>query len=162
MAREKMHREEDARSLLRALYHTEADLLPDENAGTLTVRVHHQANRCNDEAIRHLGTELNQTETVFPGTQLRLVYELISNGPRWMLRQAGTRRVICDPGFVPPRTAGARLEFLNLGHYKIPEIRRSEIAMKRCLKAPSGAIEATRILEAENSLQMRQVFMRQV
>jgi predicted nucleic acid-binding Zn-ribbon protein len=79
MAREKMHREDDARSLLRALYNTEADLLPDENAGTLTVRVHHQANRCNDEVIRHLCTELNQTETVFPGTQLRLVYELISN-----------------------------------------------------------------------------------
>jgi predicted nucleic acid-binding Zn-ribbon protein len=78
MAREKMHREDDARSLLRALYSTEADLLPDENAGTLTVRVHHQANRCGDEVIRHLCTELNQTETIFPGTNLRLVYELVS------------------------------------------------------------------------------------
>jgi len=79
MAREKMHREDDARSLLRALYRTEADLLPDENAGTLTVRVHHQANRCADEVIRHLCTELNQTETVFPGTNLRLVYALVSD-----------------------------------------------------------------------------------
>ena len=35
MAREKMHREDDARSLMRALYSTEADLLPDEKAGTL-------------------------------------------------------------------------------------------------------------------------------
>ncbi len=32
----------------------------------LTVRMHHQANRCNDEVIRHLCTELNLTETVFP------------------------------------------------------------------------------------------------
>jgi prepilin-type processing-associated H-X9-DG protein len=79
IAREKMRREDDARSLLRSLYRTEADLLPDENAGTLTVRVHHQANRCNDEVIRHLCTELNQTETVFPGTQLRLVYALVSD-----------------------------------------------------------------------------------
>ena len=79
MAREKMCREDDARSLLRALYSTEADLLPDENAGTLTVRVHHQANRCTDEVIRHLCTELNQTETVFPGTNLRLVYKLVSD-----------------------------------------------------------------------------------
>ena len=79
MAREKMHRQDDARSLLRALYSTEADLLPDENAGTLTVRVHHQANRCSDEVIRHLCTELNQTETIFPGTHLRLVYELVSD-----------------------------------------------------------------------------------
>ena len=79
MAREKMHRQDDARSLLRALYSTEADLLPDENAETLTVRVHHQANRCADEVIRHLCTELNQTETIFPGTNLRLVYELVSD-----------------------------------------------------------------------------------
>jgi Transposase protein len=76
MAREKMRREDDARSLLRALYSTEADLLPDE---TLTVRVHHQANRCTDEVIRHLCTELNQTETIFPGTNLRLIYELVSD-----------------------------------------------------------------------------------
>jgi predicted nucleic acid-binding Zn-ribbon protein len=79
MAREKLHREEDARSLLRALYSTEADLLPDENASTLTVRVHHQANHCADEVIRYLCMELNQTETIFPGTNLRLVYELVSD-----------------------------------------------------------------------------------
>jgi len=78
-ARETMRREDDARSLLRALYNTEADLVPDENAATLTVRVHHQANRCSDEVIRHLCTELNQTETIFPGTNLRLVYELVSD-----------------------------------------------------------------------------------
>jgi transposase/predicted nucleic acid-binding Zn-ribbon protein len=78
MAREKMRREDDARSLLRALYSTEADLVPDQNAGTLTVRVHHQANRCADEVIAHLCHELNQTETIFPGTKLRLIYELVS------------------------------------------------------------------------------------
>jgi predicted nucleic acid-binding Zn-ribbon protein len=79
MAREKLHREEDARSLFRALYSTEADLLPDENASTLTVRVHHQANHCADEVIRYLCMELNQTKTIFPGTNLRLVYELVSD-----------------------------------------------------------------------------------
>ena len=79
MAREVMRREDDARSLLRALYCTEADLVPDENAGTLTVRVHHQASRSADEIIRHLCNELNQTKTIFPGTSLRLVYELVSN-----------------------------------------------------------------------------------
>jgi predicted nucleic acid-binding Zn-ribbon protein len=79
IAREKMRREDDARSLIRALYRTEADLVPDENAGTLRVRVHHQANRCHDEIIRHLCHELNQAETIFPGTSLRLVYEMVSN-----------------------------------------------------------------------------------
>ena len=78
MAREKMSRADDARSLIRALYNAEVDLLPDEKANTLTVRVHHLANRSADEVIRHLCAELNVTETVFPGTTLRLVYELVS------------------------------------------------------------------------------------
>jgi sugar-specific transcriptional regulator TrmB len=79
IAREKMLREDGARSLLRAIYCTEADLIPDEKSGTLTVRVHHQATHSADEVIRHLCNELNQTETIFPGTSLRLVYKLVSD-----------------------------------------------------------------------------------
>ena len=79
IVRETLNRADDARSLLRGLYSTEADLLPDEGAGTLTIRVHHQANRCADEVVRHLCRELNETETIFPGTNLRLVYELVSD-----------------------------------------------------------------------------------
>jgi hypothetical protein len=74
--REPLTPPDEARSLLRALYQTEADLLPDPQAGTLTVRLHHMANRCSDEAIRKLCDELNTTETQFPRTNLRLVLEL--------------------------------------------------------------------------------------
>jgi len=77
--REKMSRNDDARALLRAVYATEADLIPDEVAGTLTVRLHRMASRSHDEAITHLCEELNATETVYPGTNLRLVYELVSS-----------------------------------------------------------------------------------
>ena len=74
--REPLAHPDEARSLLRALYQTEADLLPDPEAGTLTVRLHHMANRCSDEAIRKLCDELNATETQFPRTNLRLVLKL--------------------------------------------------------------------------------------
>ncbi|MDZ4170296.1 MAG: hypothetical protein U1E26_11680 [Coriobacteriia bacterium] len=77
--REKMSRQEDARSLLRGIYTTAADLLPDEEAGTLTVRLHHLANRATAEAVRHLCAELTATEVVFPGTNLRLIYDLVSS-----------------------------------------------------------------------------------
>lgn len=43
------------------------------------MRVHRQANRCADEVIRHFCNELNQTETIYPGTNLRLVYDLVSH-----------------------------------------------------------------------------------
>ena len=79
IVREKMSRHNDARSLLRAVYTSEADLLPDKNAGTLTVRLHQLANRMSGETLRrHLCEELNGTMTMFPGTNLRLVYELVS------------------------------------------------------------------------------------
>ena len=76
IVRETITHPDEARTLLRALYQTEADLLPDPEAGTLTVRLHHMANRCSDEAIRRLCDELNATETQFPRTNLRLVLKL--------------------------------------------------------------------------------------
>jgi len=76
--REVMSRDEDARSLLRSIYTTEGDLIPDLQAKTLTVRIHHLANRCSDEAVRHLCKELTSTETTFPDTDLRLIYEVVS------------------------------------------------------------------------------------
>jgi len=55
------------------------DLIPDEADGTLTVRLHHLTNRASDEAARILAEHLNLTETVYPGTNLRLVYKLVSD-----------------------------------------------------------------------------------
>ncbi len=78
IVREKMSRRDDARSLLRAIYATEADIMPDEAAGTLTVRLHNLANRSCSEILQYLCAELNATTTRFPGTNMRLVYELVS------------------------------------------------------------------------------------
>jgi len=74
--REHLSRPDEARSLLQALYRTEADLLPDHQAGTLTVRLHHLANASSDVAIQKLCDELNETETLFPRTNLRLILKL--------------------------------------------------------------------------------------
>ena len=74
--REHLTRPDEARRILRSLYTTEADLLPDPDAGTLTVRLHHSANAATDQVIEQLCAELNATETVFPRTNLRLVLKL--------------------------------------------------------------------------------------
>jgi hypothetical protein len=76
LLRDKMKHPDESRSLLRALYTSDADLLPDENAGTLTVRLHHMANQSSDTAIEELCEELNATGTKFPGTDLKLVLKL--------------------------------------------------------------------------------------
>ena len=62
--------------MLRAIYTTEADLLPDPQAGTLTIRLHHMAHRVSDRAVRKLCDELNSTDTLFPRSNLRLILQL--------------------------------------------------------------------------------------
>jgi hypothetical protein len=91
IVREKMTRHDDARSLLRAIYQTEADLAPDHQAKTLTVRLHPLANASSDEAVRYLCDEINATETIFPGTDLRVIYELVS--PQIPCREGGDQVV---------------------------------------------------------------------
>lgn len=76
IARERMSRTDDGRQLVASLFQTAADLHPDDGAGTLTVRRHHLANHAHDEVVRHLCAELHATATVFPGTTLRLIFEL--------------------------------------------------------------------------------------
>jgi hypothetical protein len=76
LAREKMHRLDDARSLIRQLFRTEVDLIPDQQNKTLTVRLHPLTAEVHDQVTRYLCEELTSTETVFPSTDLRLIYEI--------------------------------------------------------------------------------------
>jgi len=76
LAREKMHRLDDARSLIRQLFRTEVDLIPDRQNKTLRVRLHPLTAEVHDQVVRYLCEELTSTETVFPGTDLQLVYEI--------------------------------------------------------------------------------------
>ena len=77
--REAVARNDDGRALVRELLGTPADLHPDLVAKTLTVRLHPLPSRWQDAAARHLAEELTATETVFPSTDLRLIFTL--NGP---------------------------------------------------------------------------------
>jgi len=76
--RDKMARTDDARSLVRAIFNTEADIVPDEKQGVLRIRLHQLANKSEVEVVKHLCKELNETCTVFPDTNLRLFYEVVS------------------------------------------------------------------------------------
>jgi hypothetical protein len=68
--------EDDARALLRQIFQTEADLTPDLVSNTLTVRLHHLTQAAHDQAIEKLLADLNATQTLFPGTNLTLVFKL--------------------------------------------------------------------------------------
>ena len=74
LAREKLARLDDGRALVRHVLSSAADILPDPVAKTLTVRLHRLASAAHDAALLHLCEELTATETIFPGTNLRLVF----------------------------------------------------------------------------------------
>ena len=76
IVREKLGRTDDARCLLLQIFNTEVDLVPDLQANTLTVRLHHLTQAAHDEVACHLCQQLNETDTIFPDTQLRLVFKV--------------------------------------------------------------------------------------
>ena len=66
----------NARKLLFAIMTSDADILPDHDNGVLRVRLLGLGSDCCDRALEVLIEELNETHTIFPGTNLRMVYEV--------------------------------------------------------------------------------------
>jgi hypothetical protein len=79
LIRPELARTDDARALLREIYRSPADLIPDPAQGTLTVALHHLANARSDQVARDLAEHLNQCEACYPGTNLRLRFKLVSD-----------------------------------------------------------------------------------
>jgi hypothetical protein len=77
IVREELSRQDDARSMLRDLFRSAADIVPSPATNELEVRVHPLANPRTNRAIEHLLQELNAAELTYPGTKLKLVYRLL-------------------------------------------------------------------------------------
>ena len=79
IAKEFMLNKDEARAFIRQICMTDADMQPDYQAGILYIRLHTLTNPRNNVYAEKLCLVLNDSETVFPGTNLRLVYSLVSN-----------------------------------------------------------------------------------
>ncbi len=66
----------NARKLLSAVMTADADIVPDSENAVLRVRLLGLGSDCCDRALEALLAELNETHTIFPGTNLRMVYEI--------------------------------------------------------------------------------------
>ena len=64
----------NARKLLQSLMTADADILPDPDNRVLQVRLLGLGNDAQDRHIAPLLDELNATETIYPGTDLRMVF----------------------------------------------------------------------------------------
>ena len=73
------HHQDEARSYVQKLFGTEANLRPDQDAQTLPVEIHALATPKDNRILQDLCQQLNETETIYPGTKLRIIYKTVSD-----------------------------------------------------------------------------------
>ncbi len=73
------YHQDEGRKLLQQVYSSDADIIPDYSNKTLTVKLHNFNNKKEDKVVQHLCEKLNETETEYPGTDLRIIYKLVSS-----------------------------------------------------------------------------------
>jgi hypothetical protein len=70
---------DEGRMLVKEIVKTDADLQPDYEKQTLTVKLHSLSTPRANRAVEQLCNLFNETETIFPGTNLRLIYQTLFN-----------------------------------------------------------------------------------
>jgi hypothetical protein len=67
-----------ARSLIRKIYQSDADIKVDQENKILHVKIHRSNHWADDKVIDFLCQQLNQTQTIFPDSNLMLCFSLVS------------------------------------------------------------------------------------
>jgi len=70
--------QQDGRMLLRQLFKVPADIIFDDQKQTITVTVHPMSARRFNEVARKLCEQLTATETIYPGTHYRMIYQTLN------------------------------------------------------------------------------------
>jgi hypothetical protein len=68
----------EARSLMRKLYSADADIETDNDNNLLIVKIHNTNHWADDKILQKLCDNLNETQTVFPSTNLTLQFKLVT------------------------------------------------------------------------------------
>lgn len=68
----------DGRQILQEIFTSDADMIPDYRNNTLRIRLHSLSTPRSNRAANKLCDFLNQTETLFPLTNMRLIYETVA------------------------------------------------------------------------------------
>ena len=68
-----------ARTLIRKLYASDADIELDKNKAALIVKPHRTNHRADDAIMEYLCAQLNETLTLFPATNLTCQFKLVTS-----------------------------------------------------------------------------------
>lgn len=72
-----LHRKDDARAIMREVFKKPVNLIPDYDRKELTVELHCFNSRRHNYAMKNLLAELNSTETIYPGTDMKILYCIV-------------------------------------------------------------------------------------
>ena len=81
LARAELSSPDEARSMVKALFNTGADLRPDAVRGELHVLLHPLAEPRLNRMAEAILINLNETEFIYPGTKLQMVYRMLATAP---------------------------------------------------------------------------------
>jgi hypothetical protein len=77
-----MARKDEARMVIRQIFNTETNLIPDQPNKRLIVELHNLTSEYVDQLANILCQELNNSRTIFPGTDMEIFYKLVSQKNR--------------------------------------------------------------------------------
>lgn len=72
-------KQEEVRLLVKSIIKTRGDIIPDYKQNTLTIKLYTQSTPRNNNALEKLCETLTDSETIYPGTELRLIYKIATN-----------------------------------------------------------------------------------
>ena len=73
------HDKDTARNIAKNIFQTSADIYPDPKNKILAVKLHYLDTHKKDRVTKKLIEFLNETECCFPGTDLKISYDFVSN-----------------------------------------------------------------------------------
>ena len=71
--------ENEKRTLIKEMIFTKADIKPDFKNNQIEVNLHSMATPMKNQILAQICEELNQTETIFPGTNLKITCKTIAS-----------------------------------------------------------------------------------
>ena len=72
-------KENEMRMLVKNLITTKGDIVPDYQNNTLTIALYSLSTPRDNEALKNVCTLLNDTETLYPGTNLKMIYKFATS-----------------------------------------------------------------------------------
>jgi hypothetical protein len=71
--------ENEKRALIKSLIKRKGDIIPDYQNNTLTIKLYTMSSPKENKAIKQMCEILNNTETLFPGTNMKMIYKFATS-----------------------------------------------------------------------------------